>query len=687
MRVVDDSWFVQRRELLRTVQSLPGGVVQLSAPRGYGKTTVLQQVVKHATDLGLLLNGRSLRGADSVADAVVVGLRSQLSTAPPESADTGGQSELLDLVQAEIGDRRLLLAVDEIVEADPCAQRFLVELVQRLPQQVRLVVAAREPWDEPYAYLSSDIDMLLIDADQLLISRRELEGIRSIVRTTAARDMIFEDTQGWPAAIPAAVGRAVGTRWAHEEHSKLCDFINRSILGGLSDDQYLLLQTAVRAEVAIPLKLFSECGDAPDTWSEFPLLARQGEPYPGIRPVGLLQEGIFRKSAGGHDAQPAVVFTLAECLCELERFVDAARVAELIAPAQVGELVLYLGPALVTQGNDQTAYALFDRFTSTQILGQPTLVLARAVMSALRGDTREAHAWLRDYGTHQVSQKNASGLGRLLLTLTQQLLLARPASPVGEVDPTGWTRLLGHLITSFGCYQQGDEESALHYALAVFRTSDSFPLMRILAAAFLAYLHLRRGQVADADRVLTVARGLAAHEGLGHMNSTVLIDAVAAWVAFATRDEKVGRGHVEQAIRKLEPMADGIPFLMAISQISLIEAALVSADPRVREEVAGYVAAARDPIGGRTGNERQDLLVKLSDSLPNVRQTSPLTRSETLVLHHLTSHLSLPQIANQLHLSPATVRSHAHSIYRKFGVNSRAEAVSEARRLLLIPPP
>ena len=45
----------------------------------------------------------------------------------------------------------------------------------------------------------------------------------------------------------------------------------------------------------------------------------------------------------------------------------------------------------------------------------------------------------------------------------------------------------------------------------------------------------------------------------------------------------------------------------------------------------------------------------------------------------------MPQIATQLHLSPATVRSHAHAIYRKLGVNSRAEAVSEAERLSLLP--
>jgi LuxR family maltose regulon positive regulatory protein len=51
----------------------------------------------------------------------------------------------------------------------------------------------------------------------------------------------------------------------------------------------------------------------------------------------------------------------------------------------------------------------------------------------------------------------------------------------------------------------------------------------------------------------------------------------------------------------------------------------------------------------------------------------------------LASHLSFPQIAAEMFLSPHTVKSEAISIYRKLGVSSRAQAVARSRELGLLP--
>jgi LuxR family maltose regulon positive regulatory protein len=48
-------------------------------------------------------------------------------------------------------------------------------------------------------------------------------------------------------------------------------------------------------------------------------------------------------------------------------------------------------------------------------------------------------------------------------------------------------------------------------------------------------------------------------------------------------------------------------------------------------------------------------------------------------LAQLATHLPVPKIAEELFLSPATVRTHASNIYRKLGVHSRSEAVDAAR--------
>jgi len=61
-----------------------------------------------------------------------------------------------------------------------------------------------------------------------------------------------------------------------------------------------------------------------------------------------------------------------------------------------------------------------------------------------------------------------------------------------------------------------------------------------------------------------------------------------------------------------------------------------------------------------------------------------LTGAERRVLRLLPKHLTAPQIAAELHLSRATVRSQITSIYRKLGATSRAQAVSRARELGLL---
>ena len=61
-----------------------------------------------------------------------------------------------------------------------------------------------------------------------------------------------------------------------------------------------------------------------------------------------------------------------------------------------------------------------------------------------------------------------------------------------------------------------------------------------------------------------------------------------------------------------------------------------------------------------------------------------LTPAELRALQYLPSHHSFRAIGEQLYLSQNTVKTQANSLYRKLGVNSRAEAVMEGRRLGLL---
>ena len=67
-----------------------------------------------------------------------------------------------------------------------------------------------------------------------------------------------------------------------------------------------------------------------------------------------------------------------------------------------------------------------------------------------------------------------------------------------------------------------------------------------------------------------------------------------------------------------------------------------------------------------------------------IRGPSSLTTAELRVLRVLPTHLSFREIAGSLHVSANTIKTQAHSVYRKLDASSRNEAVQNARRIGLL---
>jgi two-component system nitrate/nitrite response regulator NarL len=61
-----------------------------------------------------------------------------------------------------------------------------------------------------------------------------------------------------------------------------------------------------------------------------------------------------------------------------------------------------------------------------------------------------------------------------------------------------------------------------------------------------------------------------------------------------------------------------------------------------------------------------------------------LTPREAEILGYVAAGHSAPSIGAQVHLSPATVKTHLGTLYQKLGVSDRAAAVAVAMRLGLL---
>jgi LuxR family maltose regulon positive regulatory protein len=128
-------------------------------------------------------------------------------------------------------------------------------------------------------------------------------------------------------------------------------------------------------------------------------------------------------------------------------------------------------------------------------------------------------------------------------------------------------------------------------------------------------------------------------------------------------------GYVRTFVDKGEPMAhllrtamsEGIAPLYARSLLAAFEA-----QPQERAAAAIRVAALPD-AGPSTG--------------PVGELVEPLSQREMQVLQLLVQGLSNREIADRLFITIGTVKTHVHHIYGKLDVESRAQAIAQAREL------
>ena len=138
--------------------------------------------------------------------------------------------------------------------------------------------------------------------------------------------------------------------------------------------------------------------------------------------------------------------------------------------------------------------------------------------------------------------------------------------------------------------------------------------------------------------------------------------------------------------RRLTVAASGLPqWFQVLGRLIQARTAILLGDGATARVLLTEAKAYMTPE--LKGSLAQDLYADTESALASVTSGAgarALTSAELRVLQFLPSHLSFPQIGEHLFLSQNTVKTHAMSIYRKFGVSSRKEAVEVAQRLGLV---
>jgi LuxR family maltose regulon positive regulatory protein len=141
------------------------------------------------------------------------------------------------------------------------------------------------------------------------------------------------------------------------------------------------------------------------------------------------------------------------------------------------------------------------------------------------------------------------------------------------------------------------------------------------------------------------------------------------------------RAELEHALRLRRRVPGSSPWPTLETLLLLAEVLLELGDPGAADLLAeAQELLASLPDGADVQLARVSRLRQGLAGLSRAALLEPLTEREATVLRLLRGTLALREIAQELHLSPNTIKTHTRVIYRKLGVSSRGQAVEQGRR-------
>lgn len=711
---------VERRSLLRVLLESTEPLVLMCAPAGAGKTTTLRQWVEADPRPVVWLQ---LDEADADPVVLLIYLAHGLSTVT--AVDPTVEPSLMVTVPP-VRERVLPLLAEALVQAPPFiavlddahllgaspAWDVITFLLRNLPEGAQLAIGTRADPPLMLARMRAAGGLAELRGPDLALDRQEaaellrLEGCASDPRTV---DALFTATEGWAAGMHLACLAADGcppedlVSRAHGDTRAIAEYLTSEVLDGQPPDlQGFLLHTAVLTELTPALcRLVTGREDAGE------LLARAaaaelfvipfGDETNHYRYHGLFAEMLEAELERRHPGRPAELHErVADWYLELEALDQA--IHHLLAAAdtrRAGDVVASSWLTPWSRGQTETVRRWLESFSDRQVLADPALVLTAGWVYTALDAGRLGERWGRAACDARVGD-GPSPDGAASLRSSQALLRATVA-PDGvrrmredaelaaalETSPdTSW---YADAQVSLGVarWLTGSTQRALHPLAQGARAGSVTNTSAELAAlGYLALVACEEGEWDTAREYEGRASARLAELGFG--TSRRCLPMLLARVRLLARDRSeevaAAAAEVDHLLRHMVPH----PWMELLAQVVLGEAALECTDVEAAGRHAAAAAAllVRYPDAGILRGRVEQLRAAVT----RLRGAAPLSPAEQRVLELLTTHLTEPQIAEQLFISRNTVKSHLKNLYRKLGVASRLEAVERGRATGLLPP-
>jgi len=347
---------------------------------------------------------------------------------------------------------------------------------------------------------------------------------------------------------------------------------------------------------------------------------------------------------------------------------------------------------LQNSGRNATIRRWIDAFTDEDVARSAPLAMTCAYLMFLLGQRDRARRYVA-----LAQSGNWSGVGALGESSLESAVAL--ANAVFGCD--GVSSMHAHAVTAYRLEPVGRpaHEPAAHALgmslLLLGRTDEAVPLLEEAAAlgparavvtlmslGQLAQIALEERRDEEAEALATGGLALAHRLGLEERIASASLHVALACLG-VNRGDRRAREHLDHGVSLVAGLS-AMPLLEIQTRALLGRVALALGEPELAASLLEQArrGLARFPDAGVLSR----LLAREEHQLEAVRGgggvlPDHLTNAERRVLDLLPTHLSVSAIAEVLHISTNTVKSHQRAIYRKLGVARRADAVSAARRL------
>jgi len=710
--------FLPRPRVLRAFDETGGCVVCLQAPGGYGKTTVLAQWAAAGERPVVWLGVRPAAAdphwlAQALLDALHdEGLVDERVLLPGNADSVSWHLNTLPVVERVVSSVTLPfgLVVDDAGAVSGSAFDCLVEsLAVSLPGGSTLAISTREAVPTTLWRLHTRGLVRVLGPEDLAFDEHEAGALMELlgVRMPTERlERLVDETEGWPVAlylvglaaasgssgVPASTGIAglaeyfradILDRLSPEDaefleevsvvstlDAEACDAVTgaRDSLARLrrlaSANQLLVPQDAASTRFRMHPLLAQFLGDDlrgrdPDSWRAAHDAAGRVEERRGDVD-GAVHHA---KLAGDDDRLEALVWRHTSRELGYGRWATVQR---------------WLGGLDADRVRHQCGLALSAAWVALQSGDIPRMnrLALEASECAAHGDESSRP----DVGLLEAAI-GAGGLDRIE-SATRSFLGSRPLDD-------RWQSLALFLL-GVSLVLRDDVDEGVEALTEGYRRAEALdvPMVKGHCLAGLADAALA---LEDQHRALLYVRELRALTSRHRLDAVVTAAPLftTSTVGYVLEGRYADARHeAARALRLTALMRDVAPWHAVRGRLALAQVNIALGDP---QRAAVLLAEARDARGPSNASPVLDRMVdeteqRLSQVTTTLAGTSSLTTAEVRVLQYLPTHLSFPQIADELVVSRHTVKTQAMSAYRKLGVHTRTQAIERARRAGLLPP-